>query len=1136
MAREDEITTRFTVDISDLKRGISDAQKQIQLANAEFKKATAGSEDWANSIDGVKAKLDQLKSVLDAQKKKVDAYTQEIERNEKAYQENGKRAAELREKLQDLANNGVKKTDDQYKEYERRLNSVEAEQEKNRNAADKLKVTLLNQEAAVKTTEAEISKYDSRLDELERGANSAEGEVEELTDSVEDSGEAARDSESGFTVMKGALASLVADGIRMAIDALKEFAQETINVGMDFEKSMSKVKAISGANAEEFDALKQKASELGATTTFTATEVADGFSYMAMAGWKTEDMLNGIEGILNLAAASGSDLATTSDIVTDALTAFGMQASEAGHFADVLAQAASNSNTDVNMMGETFKYLAPLAGTLGYNVEDVAQAIGILANSGIKASQAGTTLRTILSNLAAPSKEAQGALVSLGLVASEVENVVDDEKVQKAMEKLADKTATAEKAQISYDQAVAKYGAESSQAQKALISLNQAMDKAVAAQNALNDAKYGELTVVSETNLAMTDEEGNVLSLAEVIERLRDSFADLSPIEQAAYSDAIAGNRAMAALLTTVNATDEDVEKLNGAIASASDTFVKTVDGSVIPMNQALREGAEWTQEYSGAAEAMAAVMRDNLAGDVTLMQSNLNSLQNDLYDKLAPTFREAVGVVNVFIDALRGVADLDDVFDALDGLYESIKDQIIPVTEQGAEIVMQIATRIVDSLPLLLDAGVRIILGLVQGITSEIPNLLRSIARVIPELINMLLSYLPDLLDCAVDLLMALVEAIPIVLDELARALPDLIDHITEWLVEGLPRLIDGAVALFMAIVEAIPVLIPIIVKALPQIISSIVNTLVNMQQALLNGAVTLLMAIIQAIPILVKSLIPEIPKIVETIINVLIENFPVLLEGAVTLFFAFIEAIPIVALELLKAGKQLVEASLKSVQDLPDRLKRLFLNAWDKIKEVFAKVPEFFKEKFDAAIEKLQTVKESFAKVFSDLWDRIKQTFSGVGDWFKQTFSGVISVLKGPINFMIRGINTIIDALNMLSFDVPDWIPGIGGKHFGFQISHINELARGGVLERGQRGFLEGTGAEAVVPLENNKKWIAAVARDMAKEFGFGGNGIGGNSYSRNAGYNYTQIINAPKMPSRIELYRQTKNLLALTAEGAN
>ncbi len=150
---------------------------------------------------------------------------------------------------------------------------------------------------------------------------------------------------------------------------------------------MSEVAAISGAAGDEFDALRDKAVEMGSKTKFSATESAEAFNYMAMAGWKTGDMLGGIEGIMNLAAASGEDLAATSDIVTDALTAFGLSAEDSGHFADVLAVASSNANTNVGMMGETFKYVAPVAGSMGCSAEDAALAIGLMANSGIKASQ-----------------------------------------------------------------------------------------------------------------------------------------------------------------------------------------------------------------------------------------------------------------------------------------------------------------------------------------------------------------------------------------------------------------------------------------------------------------------------------------------------------------------------------------------------------------------------------------------------------------------------------------------------------------------------------------------------------------------------------------------------------------------------
>lgn len=190
---------------------------------------------------------------------------------------------------------------------------------------------------------------------------------------------------------------------------------DTINTYKEFESAMSEVKAISGATGTDFDKLTEKAKEMGATTKFTATESAEAFNYMAMAGWKTDDMLGGIEGILNLAAASGEDLATTSDIVTDALTAFGLQAEDAGHFSDVLAAAAASANTNVSMMGETFKYAGSMAGSMGYSIEDVALMTGLMGNSGIKASMAGTALNTLFTRLSTNTRGARDALSALGI-------------------------------------------------------------------------------------------------------------------------------------------------------------------------------------------------------------------------------------------------------------------------------------------------------------------------------------------------------------------------------------------------------------------------------------------------------------------------------------------------------------------------------------------------------------------------------------------------------------------------------------------------------------------------------------------------------------------------------------------------
>lgn len=253
-----------------------------------------------------------------------------------------------------------------------------------------------------------------------------------ITGLTEKAGNAVSGVASGM-LMNTSMQMAGAAGIGFGIyDAIKSYA--------DFEKEMSAVKAISGATGAEFDMLTEKARQMGADTKFSATESAQAFEYMAMAGWKTDDMMNGIEGVMNLAAASGEDLGRVSDIVTDALTAFGLKASDSAHFADVLAAAATSSNTNVGMMGETFKYVAPLAGALKYDVEDVATAIGVMANSGVKGTEAGTSLRSIFTRLAKPPKDAAKALDALGISIKNSDGTI--KPFMQTMEEMRDKFST----------------------------------------------------------------------------------------------------------------------------------------------------------------------------------------------------------------------------------------------------------------------------------------------------------------------------------------------------------------------------------------------------------------------------------------------------------------------------------------------------------------------------------------------------------------------------------------------------------------------------------------------------------------------------------------------------------------------
>lgn len=301
-----------------------------------------------------------------------------------------------------------------------------------------------------------------------------------------------------------------------------------VKVTSDFESAMSKVSAISGATGGDLDALNKKAQEMGAKTKFSATESAEAFTYMAMAGWKTEDMLSGIDGIMSLAAADGLDLATTSDIVTDALTAFGLSASDSGHFADVLAKASSNANTNVSMLGESFKYAAPVAGALGYSAEDTAIALGLMANAGIKGSQGGTALRGSLTRLIKPTDEA-----------------------------------------------------------------------------AVLMEQYG---------LSMTNADGSMKSLGEVMNMLRDKLGGLTEAEQAQVAAQIFGQEAMSGMLAIINASDSDYAKLTDAIYDAD-----------------------------GAAQQMADTMLDNLSGQLTLLKSALEGLAIQFGEILMPYIKQFV-------------------------------------------------------------------------------------------------------------------------------------------------------------------------------------------------------------------------------------------------------------------------------------------------------------------------------------------------------------------------------------------------------------------------------------------------------------------------------------------------------------
>ena len=436
---------------------------------------------------------------------------------------------------------------------------------------------------ALNSAETELSNLQAKLKELPSNLELVGTKMQDMGDKIKGVGQGMTNLGQTFApVSAAAAAGLTASG--------KAF--------MDFEAGMSKVAAISGATGDDLAALTEKAKEMGATTKFSATESSEAFSYMAMAGWKTEQMLDGIAPIMNLAAASGEDLALTSDIVTDALTAFGLKAQDAGMFTDVLAAASSNSNTNVSMMGESFKYAAQEAGSMGYSIQDTALALGLMANNGIKADMAGTALRNIIQRMAKPTKESQMAMDRLGI------SLADDEGHMYSLRQIMDKL----RGSFGHiNMPISEFDAQ-------MESLIEQLEN-----GELTEKKFGDAT-------------------DELIQQAYGAEA----AEKARAAAMLAGARAMPALLAVVNSTAEDYDKLATAIDGASEPMAKLADGSIVPLSEAMASGQEVMETYNGTAEEMARIMQDNAAGAWVEAKSAMEGAAITAGEVLAPYIKEA--------------------------------------------------------------------------------------------------------------------------------------------------------------------------------------------------------------------------------------------------------------------------------------------------------------------------------------------------------------------------------------------------------------------------------------------------------------------------------------------------------------
>ena len=650
-------TTGLQKALKDVNTNIKTTQAQLKDVNSLLKLDPTNTELLqqkqkllSDQIGSTKEKLESLKQAeAQAQQQfqegkisqeQYDALKREIiatEESLKSLEAEAKNApTQMQQSLEGL-NSKIQTTQTELKEVDKLLKldptNTELLQQKQRALSDEIGVTkeklalLKEEEAQVQQKFQEGKVSQEQYDALKRTIIETEQSLKELENTV-GSGSATLAGISAATGEFGDKMTSAGEKMLPVTAAVAGIGTAAVKTAADFDSSMSNVQAISGSSAEDMEKLRERAREMGAQTKFSAKEAGDAMSYMAMAGWDATQMYDGLPGIMNLAAASGEDLATTSDIVTDALTAFGMKAEKSSHFADVLAKASSSANTNVGMMGETFKYVAPVAGSLGYNAEDTAVAIGLMANSGIKASQAGTQLRSSLTNMIRPSKDVGDSMERWGFYATETAQKVDQAKVDKQMIRVQKATLAADKAQQAYNNAVNKYGSESTEASNAAATLEIKQNELTNANETLTQLQEGTTDTVRLYNKALQNEDGSMKSLRETMDFLRETMGDMSEAEQTQAATAIFGKEAMSGMLAIINASDKDYQKL-----------IKNIDNC------------------DGAAADMAETMQDNLPGQITQLQSVLQELAIAFGTILMPCIRKTVEVIQGFVKKLNGMS-----------------------------------------------------------------------------------------------------------------------------------------------------------------------------------------------------------------------------------------------------------------------------------------------------------------------------------------------------------------------------------------------------------------------------------------------------------------------------------------------
>lgn len=832
-----------------------------------------------------------------------------------------------------------------------------------------------------------------------------------------------------------------------------------VKTAADFDSAMSQVAAVSGATGKDFDALRNKAREMGAKTKFSATEAAEAMNYMAMAGWKTEDMLSGIEGIMNLAAASGEDLATTSDIVTDALTAFGLSAKDSGHFADILAAASSNANTNVSMMGETFKYCAPIAGALGFSAEDTAEAIGLMANAGIKSSQAGTALRTIMNNLAGDVKISGKAIGDVTIATTNADGSMRD---------LSDILADCRSAFGSLTES------EKAQAAESLVGKN-----AMSGFLALMNAGEGDIEKLSSAiencdgsaeKMAMTIQDnltGQITILKSQLQELAISFGDIL----------------MPAIRSIVSKLQGFVDKLNGMDEGTKRTvvtialLVASIGPLLIIIGTAISKIGVAMQGFvklaNGISKLKVAVQGG--AGVLGKLGAALGGIS-------APVLA-VVAVIAVLVAAFVHLWKTNEGFrDAIIGTWTRIKDTISGFCQGIVDRLNALGfqfTNIVDVLKTVWDGFCQVLAPIFEGVFNNIANILSTVTGVITGILDIFIGIFTGNWSQAwngiKEIFSSIWNGISSFFTNILNVIKGVADVVLGWFgtswnevwtniktfFEGIW---NGIATFFTTIWETLKNVVTVGIMAIGSILSAAFDIITLPFRFIWENCKEIIISVWDAIKSKVTTVIHAVASVISTVMNAI-----------KTVFSTVWNAIKTVVTTVVNAIKSVVTTVFTAI-------KSTATTVWNAIKT--------------AVTTPVNAIKSTVTSVFNSVKSAVASIFNGIKSTATSVWNGIKTAITTPIEAAKNKVKSVVDAIKGFFSGMKISLPHIKLPHFKVtgklsiappSVPHlsIDWYKEGGIMTSPTIFGMNGSslmaggeaGAEAILPLAGFYKQLEAM-----------------------------------------------------------